>query len=130
MKSKKRVKRKVDKTEEQIKILKKSNELLKNRINQLRAELSEERKIRVKHPFLTDKEIDSALGIVHVGKNGNLVRLSVKYLEKALKILRIMEKEEIDIFVTKDFPCVLGSYDSEREEIAGIIIAPRIEGDD
>ena len=125
MKKEKQVKR----TKEQIRVLRRSNELLKNRINQLRTELREKKKTEIISPVLTDREIVSGLGVVHIGEKGNLVRLGTRYLERALKVLKVMDKDEVDIFITDDFPCVLGSYDSKKREIVGVIIAPR-KGDD
>ena len=125
-------KKQVNKVKGQVEVLKKENDLLKRKIEKLKNELRDE-KLRFNPPYLESDDNVYALGSLHIGeyegRNGNIVKLSIGYVEKALKILKMMDKKVIDIFVMNDFPCVLGSYDKKRKDIVGVIIAPRIEGD-
>jgi hypothetical protein len=55
----------------------------------------------------------------------NTAKFSIEYLKKAIAIAETMGQETLDFAVAKDYPIIIGKYDKEKKEIAGIIIAPR-----
>lgn len=56
-------------------------------------------------------------------------RYSIEYLEKALKMLKVMEIEIVDLIVAKDYPVLIGKVDKDNGKFAGFVIAPRVGSD-
>jgi len=53
-------------------------------------------------------------------------RLTFAYLEKAVKILKELKPESVDIIFGNDYPVILGKLDKKECKASGIVIAPRV----
>jgi len=62
--------------------------------------------------------------------NYTIVNVSVRLLEKAVKALKSLDIEHVDVAVGQDAPLIFGKFDKENNRIVGIAIAPRIINDD
>lgn len=73
----------------------------------------------------------SVIGIGSADLSGEWFKsqYSIKYLEKALKMLNVIGTEVVDIVVAKQYPVLIGKIDSDSGKFAGFIIAPRVESD-
>jgi len=74
------------------------------------------------------------MGIGTAGIKGySVVKISIDYLERAIKMLKLLHKGEsnpaVDIAVADDLPLIIGKYSRETNSIAGIAIAPKIESE-
>jgi hypothetical protein len=80
---------------------------------------------------LTDEATAMGMGSCVLSGNWKTVKVSIDYLEKAIKALRLMtydkKRESLYLAVTKDYPLCLG--DIKGDKFSGIIIAPRIDSD-
>jgi len=81
----------------------------------------------------TDGYRVAGIGAANVEGYNIVVRVSLDYLERAVKVLKVLHKGEkdanVDIAVTGDYPLIIGEYDKDTGTIAGIVLAPRITGD-
>ena len=73
------------------------------------------------------------LGLAKIEGYSVVVNVSLDYLERAVKVLKVLHKGEkdanVDIAITRDHPLIIGEYNKETGTIAGIVLAPRITGD-
>ncbi len=73
------------------------------------------------------------IGTAKVGGYSVVMRVSMDYLERAIKIIKTLHKGEreitVDIAVTDDYPMIIGEYDKKTKSIAGVILAPRVKPD-
>jgi len=102
---------------------------LEAKIKELEAENEALRKklgnIKIKGVFTNDDSV-MALGILKLSDKYRVVRIGVEYLQKAVKIAKEMGSPSVDIAVANDMPFALGEYDEDKNEVAGILIAPKI----
>jgi len=103
------------------------------RIKDLEKELDNaHRKIKEYETFdvlgiLTDEETVSGIGSFKIDlAETKLVKISIGYLKKAIKILETLDRNEIAIAIRSDFPLILGEFDKDKKTISGVVIAPRI----
>lgn len=75
----------------------------------------------------TDPACVMALGSVEVSPNYFKVNLSLNYLEKALKIIKELDKVTVHICMAKDSPICIGNYDEDKNICSGVVLAPRVE---
>jgi hypothetical protein len=77
----------------------------------------------------TDPACVMALGSVEVSPNYFKVNLSLSYLEKALKIVKQLDKDTVHICMAKDSPICIGNYDEDKNICSGVVLAPRYDAD-
>jgi len=81
----------------------------------------------------TDRSRVMGIGTAEI-KGYSVVKISIDYLERAIKMLKLLHKGElnpsVDIAVADDLPLIIGEYCKETSSIAGIAIAPKIESKD
>jgi len=79
----------------------------------------------------TDELRVIGIGTAEIKGYSVITKLSLDYLERAIKIVKELHKGEIgitiDIALGGDSPLVIGEYNEKTSAIAGVIIAPRVE---
>jgi len=80
---------------------------------------------------LTDEATVMGMGSCKLAGDWKVVKISIDYLERAIKALKLMtydkKREAVVIAVSKDYPLCLG--DIKQDKFSGIIIAPRVESE-
>ena len=124
----------------EIEDLEKENEELERKNKELKQLLTKrhiELPIRTMH---TDPAMIMAFGSAKISGYATVVNVPLDYFESAIRIFKEMDKSSkslsmqkyqyIAIAVATDYPLMMGTYDKEKKEIAGIFIAPKVEPDD
>lgn len=75
-----------------------------------------------------------AIGRIKLEGEWIRTKISTDYLEKIIKCLKMISMnkeglESIDICWTKDHPVMIGRFDKDKMEIAGFILAPRVDNE-
>lgn len=73
----------------------------------------------------------NVLGITRVKLCGTWIKskVSMDMLSKVIEIQKALDKkhDSVDIVFTEDHPVIFGSVNKEKMEVAGIMIAPRVD---
>ena len=75
--------------------------------------------------ILTDSLAITGIGTMQIQKNYTTVKIDLKHLKKAIRIVEEMRQDYITLAIAKDMPLIIGSL--KDDEISGVVIAPRID---
>jgi len=82
----------------------------------------------------TDANVIIGIGAFELRGYTIVMRVSLDYLKRTMKILEELHKGErdisVDLAIAENSPLVIGSYNKEEGKISGIAIAPRVDEDD
>ena len=71
--------------------------------------------------LLIDPHAITGIGTMQIQKNYTTVKIDLKYLKKAIRIVEELETEHITLAIAKNMPLIIGQ--KEGDEISGVIIA-------
>lgn len=81
----------------------------------------------------TDECIIAGIGAFELKGYSVVVRVSLDYLKRAIKMIEILHKGEkdvsIDIAVAEDNPLIIGRYNEKNRKMSGIVLAPRVKNE-
>ena len=99
---------------------------LKKRIEELKKTLNTEPEIHMPVGYHSEPSEIMALGSVKV-KGFASTKVRLDYLKKAVQILQDLKSNTINITTATDKPLILGTFNKEKSEASGVIIAPVVD---
>jgi len=85
-----------------------------------------EEKIKISKPYLIHEDLILGVGSSKLTGEWIRVKIDIVYLEQAIRILKQIGVDVIDLCFTTDCPLCLGEVD-KMGKFAGVMIAPRID---
>jgi len=111
--------------------MKKTKKQLEQEIKNLQEQLNTKPEIQIE-AYHNEPSVIMAMGSAKVNGFAS-VKVRMDYLKKAIQVLQDFNKisgkdsDTISITLATNFPVILGTFDKEKSEASGIIIAPIVD---